>query len=168
VVRLYLPATLPRLARWLEAGEAGLDADGPGDLAFAVTPALREWYYEADLDELEHVAQLAAAAGALELLAADPAAPRRRLVIAADVDEVLISPAPGRGRAAVTTGVTIPRKRWSSALVDDLDAAGAVEAAVANLAAASAGDDDAQFAVDEAQAHELGWYAVQELRYLLD
>jgi hypothetical protein len=41
-----------------------------------------------------------------------------------------------------------------------------VNPAVAGLDAAARGDDDAQFALDEAQAHELGWYAVQELRYL--
>jgi hypothetical protein len=165
-VRLYLPATLPRLARWLEAGAAQLDADGPGALGFAVTPTLREWYAEADLDELEHAAQLAAAAGAIELLAADPEAPRRRLVIAADLDDALVTQLPDRGRAAVTTGVTIPRKRWGSALVDDADAVPVVEAAVRQLAAAKSGDDDAQFALDEADAYELGWYAVQELDFL--
>jgi hypothetical protein len=168
LVRLYLPATLPRLARWLAAGEAQLDADGPGELAFAVTPTLREWYHDADHDELEHAAQIAAAMVALELIAADPDAPRRRLVIAADIDDSLVSPASDRGRAAVTTTVTIPRKRWGSALVDDGDAAPVVSAAVTNLAAARSGDDDAQFILDEAEAHELGWYAVQELRYLLD
>jgi hypothetical protein len=167
-VRLYLPATLPRLARWLDAGEAQLDADGPGELAFGVTPTLREWYHDADHDELEHAAQLAAAMVALELIAADPDAARRRLVIAADIDDALVSPAPDRGRAAVTTTVRIPRKRWRSALVDDVDAASVVGAAVTNLAAARSGDDDAQFTLDEAEAYELGWYAVQELRYLLD
>lgn len=166
-MRLYLPATLPRLARWLDAGEAQLDAGGPGQLAFAVTPTLREWYHDADLDELEHAAQLAAAAGALELMAADPEAPRRRLVIAADLDDALVTLAADRGRAAVTTTVTIPRKQWGSALVDGVDAVPVVEAAVTHLTAAKSGDDDAQFALDEAEAHELGWYAVQELRYLL-
>lgn len=167
-MRLYLPATLPRLARWLEAGEAALDPDGPGQLAFAVTPTLREWYHDADHDELEHAAQQAAAAAAIELLAMDPEAPRRRLVIAADLDDALVSPAADRGRAAVTITTTIPRAAWGSALVDDTDAAAVVDIAVGQLAAARAGDDDAQFALDEAEAHELGWYAVQELRYLFE
>jgi hypothetical protein len=35
------------------------------------------------------------------------------------------------------------------------------------LPAAAAGDDDAAFALDDAAAVELGWYAVQELEILL-
>jgi hypothetical protein len=163
-VRVYLPATLPRLADWLADGEARLTGTAPGDLAYAVTPALREWYREADLDELEHAAQTAAAIAALELLAADPAAPRRRVVVAADVDEQWMAPASGRGRAAATLAHPVPIARWGSGLIDDLDAAPTVEAAVHRLEAAAAGDDDAQFALDEAEARELGWYAVQELR----
>lgn len=165
-MRVYLPATLPRLAGWLEANQAQLDAAGPGRLAFSVTPALREAYRDADLDELEHAAQLAAAAGALELLAADPGAPPRRLVVAADLDDSEVSPAPDLGRAAVTVTGAVPVARWASALVDAPDAAAAVVAAIGSIDAARAGDDDARFALDEAESHELGWYAVQELRYL--
>jgi uncharacterized protein DUF6912 len=165
-MRVYLPATLPRLAGWLGAGQAELDAVGPGAVAFMVTASLREWYYDADLDELEHAAQLAAAEAALALLAADPAAARRRVVIAADADEVTVTPLAGQGRAAVAISVPVPVARWASALVDDPGSAPAVEAAVRSLDAARAGDDDAQFVVAEAEAHELGWYAVQELRYL--
>jgi hypothetical protein len=163
-VRVYLPATLTRLEQWLGAGAAQLDPDGVG---CAVTPTLREWYYAADADELEHVAQLAAAAESLALLAADPAAPRRRVVIAADVDDAAISFLPERGRAAVAVRTPTPLARWGSALVDDAGAEPVVVAAVGSLGAAAAGDDDAQFALDEAEAYELGWYAVQELRHLL-
>jgi hypothetical protein len=41
-VRVYLPATLPLLRSWLDAGRA------TGATAYAVTPALREWYREAN------------------------------------------------------------------------------------------------------------------------
>jgi hypothetical protein len=41
-----------------------------------------------------------------------------------------------------------------------------VSAAATALGAASVGDEDAAFAVDEADATELGWYAVQELPHL--
>ncbi len=41
-----------------------------------------------------------------------------------------------------------------------------IAAAVAALAAADSGDDDAQFAVDSAEGHELLWYATQELRHI--
>jgi hypothetical protein len=162
-VRVYLPATIPLLKQWLAAGQAS--AAGP---AFAVTPALREWYFEADLDELEHAAQSAAATGALRLLAADPGAPPRRIVVATDIDEGSVTPAPDGGRAAVTLSAPVPQSRWGSALVDVADAADAVRAGAASVTAADAGDDDAQFDVDEADSHELGWYAVQELRYLVE
>ena len=38
-----------------------------------------------------------------------------------------------------------------------------VAAAADAIAAADAGDDDASFTVDSAEAHELAWYATQEL-----
>jgi hypothetical protein len=167
-VRVYLAATLPLLAEWLTAGEATLAEIGPGSVAYAVTPGLREWYREADLDELEHAAQVAASVGALELLAAQPQAPRRRVVVAADVAEGGGTPAaPDLRRAAIRLAGPVPVSGWGSALVDDAAAGPVVEAAVASLAAAAGGDDDAQFALDEAEAYELGWYAVQELRDLL-
>lgn len=161
-MRVYLPATFPLLTGWLAAGVA--EPAGP---AYAVTPALREWYREGDADELEHVAQVAAATGSVELLATDLAAPRRRVVLAVDLDDADATPFAGADRSAVRLGVTIPRARWASALVDDDDAGVIVATAVANLARAAIGDDDALFALDEAAARELGWYAVQELPALL-
>ena len=50
-----------------------------------------------------------------------------------------------------------------SAHVDDLVAVADIAEAVAALPAADKGDDDAQFAVDGAEGHELLWYASQEL-----
>lgn len=162
-MRVYLPATLPLLARWLEAGAA---PPGPG---CAVTPALREWYREGDQEELEYVAQMAAARAALELLAADPAAPRRRVVVAADVADadVAVLGDVGAARAAVAVGAAVPASAWASGLVDAEDADVVVGAAATALGAAAAGDPDAAFAVDEAEATELGWYDVSELPYLL-
>jgi hypothetical protein len=168
-VRVYLPATLPLLEQWLAAGEAELAV---GTSVFAVTPALRESYREADLDELEHAAQVDASVGSLRLLADDPAAPRRRVVVAAEIADDLVTPDSSRGRAKVLLDGPVAISRWASALVDEADSAAVVADAIAALAAA-AGDGwvdpavaDAQFALDEAEAHELGWYAVQELRYL--
>ena len=40
-----------------------------------------------------------------------------------------------------------------------------MRAAVAALAAADEGDDDARFTVDGAEGHELMWYATQELEF---
>jgi hypothetical protein len=161
-LRVYLPATFPLLAQWLASGEA------TGGAGFAVTPALREWYYEGDLDELEHAAQITASARSLELLADDVSAPRRRVVIAADVEDAAVSNAADRGRAAVNVTGTVPVRRWGSALVDDPDAEPVVSAAVTALSAAAGGDADAQFTLDEAAAYELGWHGVQELPHILD
>src|SRR6202008_2762655 len=82
-MRIYMPATLPGLAGLLRKAEIG-----PAPFrAFAVTPALRESYASGDLEELEYVAMTQAARASLRLLAADPDAPRRRVVIAADVPD---------------------------------------------------------------------------------
>ena len=52
---------------------------------FAVTPALREAYASGDAEELEYAAMTEAARASLRLLAADPAAPPRRVVLAAEM-----------------------------------------------------------------------------------
>jgi uncharacterized protein DUF6912 len=159
-VRVYLPATVPLLRRWLTDGQA------PAGLGWAVTPGLREWYREGDEEEMEYVAQLAAGRSSLGLLADDRGAPRRRVVVAAEAPDPDVMPT-GGARGQVTVGVPVPCARWASALVDGPDAEQAVAVAVDALPAASAGDDDAAFALDEVAAAELGWYALQELPDLL-
>jgi len=160
-VRVYLPATLPVLARWLATGRAS------SGVAAAVTPGLREWYREGDADELEYAAQRVAARLSLELLADDPGAPRRRIVVAVDVPDADVA-ALDDPRGTVAVGGSVPVSAWASALVDDEDADVVVSAAATALGGAAAGDADAAFAVDEADATELGWYAVQELPHLLE
>src|SRR3954463_3139712 len=81
LVRVYVPATVPMLAALRSSGQLG---EGP-TVAHAVTPALREWYAEGDEEELEYVAFTRAAQDALHLLRRDPQAPRRRVVVSADV-----------------------------------------------------------------------------------
>ena len=159
-MRVYVPATVPLLRQWLAEGRA------PAGLAWAVSPALREWYREGDEEEMEYVAQLAAGRSSLDLLASDAAAPRRRVVIAADAPDLDVTQTTGP-RGQVAGGVPLPCSRWASALVDDPEAEPVIAAAVDALPAAAAGDDDAAFALDEAAAAELGWYAVQELDELL-
>jgi hypothetical protein len=160
-MRVYLPATLPTLTRWIAAGRS---SPGPGH---AVTPTLRESYREGDEEEMEYIAQLDAARSALDLLADDVDAPRRRVVLAADVPDLDVAVEPdGANRSAVTVGTPVPMSSWASALVDDEDSEAVVSAAVTALGAAAAGDDDAAFLIDEAGATELGWYGIQELRHL--
>lgn len=163
-MRVYLPATLPALAGILRAAEIG-----PAPvLAYAVTPALREWYASADLEELEYAALMHAARASLRLLRADPQAPRRRVVLAADVPDEQA----GRGGGfdggfdeptLVLLSAPVPLARVASGHVDDVAAVADIGAAVQALAAADAGDGDAQFLVDGAEGHELLWYATQEL-----
>ena len=160
-MRLYLPATLPLLRQWMAAGQAT-----PG-LAAAVTPGLREWYREGDAEELEYAAQRVAARMSLEMLAADPGMPRRRIVLAVDVADADVAVV-DEPRGAVAVGAASPRASWASAFVDDEEADVVVSAAATALGGAAAGDEDASFAVDEADGTELGWYAVQELDQLFD
>ncbi|MYR58210.1 hypothetical protein GTY54_18880, partial [Streptomyces sp. SID625] len=92
-MRVYVPLTLPGLAAAHAAGELG-----PEPLvAYAVTPALREWYVSDDLEELEYAALNRAALASLRLLAMDPEAPRRRVVVAVDVPDRAASADPDRG-----------------------------------------------------------------------
>jgi hypothetical protein len=164
-LRVYLSSTLPALAELLRTGELG-----PAPVhGYAVTPALREWYSSGDVEELEYVALLHAARDSLRLLAADPSAPRRRVVLAAELTDGLaggqeIGP---DDPALVKVGGAVPLRLVVSAHVDDATAARAIGAAVAALPAADAGDDDARFTVDGADGYELLWYATQEFADLL-
>jgi hypothetical protein len=174
-MRVYLPSTLPALAEALRAGQVGADPDSspaadPGPLSgYAVTPALRESYASGDEEELEYAALTAAARASLRMLADEPAAPPRRVVLAADIgaEQIKLDPRDHEpGRVLITAAV--PVKLLVSAHVDDTDAGTDVRAAADALPAADAGDEDAQFAVDGAEGHELGWYATQELAYLAE
>jgi hypothetical protein len=164
-MRVFLPSTLPALAEALRAGQVG-----PGPLpGFAVTPALREAYASGDEEELEYAALTEAARASLRLLAGDPAAPSRRVVLAAEIPPDQVSWDARDGEPArVVIGEAVPVKRLDSAHVDDPEAGDDVRGAAGALPAADAGDEDARFTVDGAEGHELGWYATQELSYLAE
>jgi hypothetical protein len=160
-MRVYLPSTILALADVLAKGEAG----SPPLRAFAVTPALREAYASGDDEELEYVAMLVAARQSLRLLAGDPDAPRRRVVLAADVPDGEVSwRAYDDEPATVMISSAIGVAAVVSGHIDALDAAADVAAAAEAIGAADAGDEDAEFTVDSAEGHELAWYATQELR----
>ena len=160
-MRVYLPSTLPALADILREGTVG-----PAPVhGFAVTPALREAYASGDEEELEYIAMLAAARESLRLLRTATEAPRRRVVIAADAEATWI--AYDDDPAAVVITGPIPLAALASGHVDDDDAEADVAAAVDAIAAADAGDEDAEFTVDGAEGHELAWYATQELKSII-
>ncbi|MFJ2651951.1 DUF6912 family protein [Streptomyces sp. NPDC087420] len=167
-MRVYVPSTLPGLAEAHKTGELG-----PGPLtAYAVTPGLREWYVSDDIEELEYAALNRAAAASLRLLAADPAAARRRVVVAVDVPDKEAVSDPDRGLDSAGLGevriaAAVPLAKAAAVHVDADDADTDVSAAAAALGAADHGDDDAQFVVDGAEDHELLWYGVQEIDRLI-
>lgn len=134
--------------------------------AFALTPALRESYTTGSADELEYAAMAEAARASLRLLAADPEAMRRRVVIAADVDGVTVRP--DLDPAVVRISGTVQLKNIASIHMDSPEAEKAVAAAVAVIDAADMGDEDAEFLLGDAEDHDLAWYATQELPFLLE
>jgi Family of unknown function (DUF6912) len=191
-MRVFLPSTLPALAEALRAGKVGLAGQvgqtgqtgpgtpGPGlalsespdpgqQPGYAVTPALREAYASGDEEELEYAALTEAARASLRMLAANPAAPPRRVVLAVEIpaDGVKLD-ARDREPGRVLVTALIPVDTLASAHVDDAEAGTDVRAAAEALDAADAGDEDARFAVDGAEGHELAWYATQELSYLAE
>jgi hypothetical protein len=159
LVRVYLPATLPSLTVLRERG--ALD---PPVEAHAVTPNLREWYAEGDDEELEYVAFTRAAQGALRLLRHDPKAPRRRVVVSADVSSTVLHRGDhDLGSSLVELAAAVPLAAVAAIHVDGADAELDVAAAADVVEEAAAGDPDAQFTVDGAEDHELEWYDPSEL-----
>src|SRR6266516_5137539 len=148
-MRVFLPSTLPALAEALRAGQVG-QAGQPG---YAVTPALREAYASGDEEELEYAALTEAARASLRMLAGNPAAPPRRVVLAAEIpaDQVKLD-ARDREPARVLVTAAILIGKLASAHVDDTEAGPDVRTAAD--------------ALDAADGHELGWYGIQELSYL--
>lgn len=162
-MRIYLPSTTTELATLRD------DEVLPGPrAATAVTAEFREWYFDTDLEALEYAALTEAARLSLRMVDADLGAVRRRVVLAADVSESEVEPDPGSGRGSVRFVGDLDLAAVVSLHIDGADAEPAVTAATAVVIEADLGSDDAQFIVDEAEAHELGWYASQELGPLLE
>lgn len=164
MMRIYLPSTIPLLDAACHAGEIG-----PAPLtAYAVTPALREWYSDGDDEELEYAAMAQAARASVGLIAADPDAARRRVVIACEVGAV--PPADGTvelGDARLEMHVVIPWTKVAAVHVDAVAAAAVVGKAADTWDAAQNGDEDAVFALDSCEGEDLLWYATQEIPDLL-
>jgi hypothetical protein len=167
-VRIYLPTTLPRLAAagvGSQKPPSQVDVTAAGARACAVTPALREWYREGDIEELEYVAMTRAALASLRLLPGDGS--DRRVVLAADVADDAVVFDSGDDPAAVRVIDAVRLDQVVSAHVDDPSASADVGAAVIMLERADVDEVDVRFAVDGLDDHELQWYAVQEIAFLL-
>ena len=163
-MRVYLPATTTVLRTLVDDGRL----PGP-HTAFAVTPRLRRFYAlsdaEADVEELEYAALLAAARASLRLLDIDPTAARRRVVVAADVPDAAVEPLDDEDvdPGAVRISAEVRTQDVASAHIDGAEAEDDVRAAVNVVLEADLGSEDAQFVVDQAEGHELAWYATQEI-----
>jgi hypothetical protein len=168
-MRVYIPSTIPLLDAACHAGEFG-----PAPFtAYAVTPALREWYTGGDDEELEYAAMAQAARASVGLLAADPKAVRRRVVVALEV--AAVPPADGSvhlGDARLELHVVVP---WTAVAAVHLDHEGAAEVVgkaaelwdVAHGDTANPAHEDAVFALDSCEGEDLLWYATQEIPDLL-
>ena len=168
-MRVYLPATTSVLRTLVDDGRLTGPLTG-----FAVTPALRDFYAlsdaGADEEELEYAALLAAARASLRLIDVDPSAARRRVVLAADAPDTAVTELddPDTDRGAVRVVGDVALADVASAHVDGADAEDDVRAAVNVVLEADLGSEDAQFVVDQAEGHELAWYATQEIGTLLE
>ena len=163
-MRVYLPSTLTELRHLLDRGVVG-DPPLPG---YAVTPALREWYAEGDLEELEYVAMTLAARASVRLLDADPDAVRRRVVVVAEVPDDAVTVVPHVDRAAVKVADPVALRLVQAVHVDDPAAVPDVTVAADAVVEADLGSEDAAFRVEQADGHELQWYATQEIGPLLE
>ena len=169
-MRVYIPATLTMLQQLVADGSM----HARSGTAFAVTPKLREAYAEGDDDELGEVALREAALASLRLLAgaaedsgeSGGELPPRRAVLVADVGDVTLRP--DLDDAVVRIGAPVTTDDVVAAYVDNAAAEAQVKAATAVIDAADLGDEDAELTVGDAQDHDLAWYAVQELPFLLE
>lgn len=162
-MRVYLPATLRTLA--------ALHTDGALSATpitgFAVTPGLREWYVDEDIEELEYAAFAEAARASLRLLGADMRGPARRAVLSVDAPDGDVEIRDDLDRGVVRVTAPLPLEALASIHLDDADAIAAVAAAADAIDAADLGDAAAQEVVDDAEGFELSWYAPQELEHLV-
>ncbi|OEV03033.1 DUF6912 family protein [Streptomyces oceani] len=180
-MRVYVPLTMPALARTHQAGAL----DPVHTEAYAVTPELRAWCRTEDTEELEYAALESAAHASLRRLAAESGAGRRRVVLAMELPDERVTSLTGAPDAAVTpetapdtpdTAETrpgavrivgpVPADRIAAVHVDEAHAERDVAAATAALR--TEGDPEARHALDRVETHELLWYATQEVPWLLE
>lgn len=138
-MRIYVPATLDLLNAWRA------DDSIPAEVtAYAVTPEVLS-ALEGEDEEYEFAVSVLAADESVVLLAASPASPRRRVVLALDVDA---TPAEG---AEVTRTESARWSKVAAILIDDVAAESLVQTAI---------DEAAPEFLDDSA---LLWFAPEEL-----
>ena len=109
-MRVYVPATWPMLRTLVRSGEL----DPIGGTAFALTPRLREHYTSGDDEELEYAAMNEAARASLRLLSVElcldeERTPARRVVVAADLENVTLRPDLDDGAVRIAGSVPLEK-----------------------------------------------------------
>ena len=166
-MRVYIPATLAMLQSLNESGEFV----PVGGTAFALTPALREAYTAGDDEELSEAALREAARASLRLLDGEVGdlapLPPRRVVVAAPLAGGAVPRrgccAPGAASIRAGRRACGRARSWGRGL----QLTGR-HLAVAAVDAADLGDLDAELAIGDVEDFDLGWYATQELPFLLE
>lgn len=166
-MRVYIPATFDFLAELAQSGEHPIRSG----VAFALTPAVREFYLEGDEEELAYTAFIDAARASLRLLAIGDQQrfPHRRVVISADIYDAALELSPGEGESVVRVQPAVVKLQdIASFHVDDEDAEPATKAAIECIDEADLGDEDAELALGDAEDNLMSWYDVKELGALVD
>ncbi|WPF66650.1 MULTISPECIES: DUF6912 family protein [unclassified Corynebacterium] len=166
-MRVYIPATFSTL-RGLNESRVVTARSG---WAFAVTPALREFYTEGDEEEIAHAAFQDAAEASLRLLAVgdEEDFPHRRVVISADVPDHHATTTPENGESVVKLNpAQINLVDVAAIHVDVPESEEATAKAIAAIDAADLGDEDAELTVGDALDNFLAWYDPSELPVLVE
>lgn len=175
-MRVYLPATVIGLHRM--AVDSVFEAANPatGLTGFAVTPGLRAWYQQPeaedpspsaaagdDEEDLEYAAAAEAARASLRLLSVDNGAPRRRVVIAAELPVTDVVLRDDLDRGVVRVKRAVQAAEVAAVFLDDEQAEPVVARAVPMIDLADLGDPEAAAVVDDAEGFELSWFDGGEL-----
>lgn len=166
-MRVYIPATFDMLLSLAEDGQIPVRSG----VAFALTPAVREFYTGGDEEELAYTAFLDAARASLRLLTIgdEQRFPHRRVVISADVDDANTTLAPEDGESVVRLAPAVLSVKALAAIhVDDADAEAATKAAMEVIDAADLGDEDAELTLGDCEDNLMSWYDSKELPFLVD
>lgn len=124
-MRVYVPATLPALHHLVDAGTLPTGSRG-----YAVTAAVRRADPEGDVEEWEFAAFAEAAAACVALLASSQG-PRRRVVVAVDLDDSAVREVPtDRASSAVALPPQVPVAAVASVHLDSPGAEPMVSAVV--------------------------------------
>lgn len=164
-MRVYIPATFSMVENLAETGSVSARSGW----AFAVTPALTEFFTSGDEEEIADVAFTEASRASIRLLTIGDQEwfPYRRVVISADVPDNQVTSTPDNGEAVVKLSPAQVSLDQVAAIHVDTEAnEEATAKAVELIDAADLGDEDAELAVGDAEDNFLAWYDPSEINAL--